>query len=158
MRAYWQNLQARERAILLGGGAVLVLLLLYLLVIEPWQQNTASLHQSIANQQETLRFVQQGAVEVKALRGSAEAGAGPSGQSLMGLVDSSARAAGIGSAIRQVRPDNQGVSVRLENAPFDDTLRWLGGLYREQAIRVDSFTMERLPESGRVNASVSLQR
>ena len=156
MKQYWLNLQARERLLLAGSALLLLLLLIYLLLIEPWQQQTRSLQQSIAQQQETLLWMQQAAAEVRALRAQGQGAALQTGQSLMGLIDTSARSAGIGAAIRQIRPDAQGATVRLENASFDDTMRWLGQLSSERGIQVSQFTMERLTEGGRINASVQL--
>ncbi|MFU8836723.1 MAG: type II secretion system protein GspM [Thiohalomonadaceae bacterium] len=156
MKQYWLNLQARERRLLVGSALLLLLLLIYLLLIEPWQQQTRSLQQSIAQQQETLLWMQQAAAEVRALRAQGQGAALQTGQSLMGLIDASARSAGIGAAIRQIRPDAQGATVRLENANFDDTMRWLGQLSSERGIQVSQFTMERLSEAGRINASVQL--
>lgn len=159
MQQYWQNLQSRERLLLLGAAVVLAILLIHLLLIEPWLQQTQGLRHSIDTQQETLQWMQQASAELAALRGDSQVRRGAeSGQSLMGRIDASARVAGIAPAIRQLRPDPQGVTVRLENASFDDTLRWLGDLYREQGIQVTTFTMERLPEVGRINVSVSLSR
>lgn len=158
MLNYWQGLQARERLIIALAGGVLLLLSLYLLVIEPWQQGTSRMQQSIVSQQETLAWMQQAAAEVQVLRDQGSQATGNGGQSLMGVIDASARRAGLSGAVRQLRPDPQGVTVRLENAGFDETLSWLGQLHREQGVVVATFTMERLPQPGRINASVSLSR
>jgi type II secretory pathway component PulM len=74
----------------------------------------------------------------------------------MSIIDASTREAGIAQAVRQLRPDGQGVSVRLEDASFDDTVKWLGRLHSQHGIAVNHFTMERLARAGRINASVML--
>lgn len=155
MKQYWNNLQARERYTLLGAVVVLLLLLVYLLVIEPWQQQTTQLRNSVAAQQETLQWMRMAAQEIEHLQRSSGKKA-DAGQSLMGVIDASTRQAGLAQSVRQLRPDEQGVSVRLENAVFDDMLRWLSRLYGQHGIAVTHFTMERLSQPGRVNASVML--
>jgi len=155
-RQYWSNLQSRERHTLLAGSVVLVLILIYALIVDPFQQELGRLEQSVSRQQEMLVWMQQAAAEVKQLRGSQSTSKQVSGQSLMSLIDASARNTGLSGAIKQLRPEGQGVKVRLESAAFDDMLRWLGQLNMRHGIQVNGLVMERLPQSGRVNASVVL--
>ncbi len=155
-KQYWAGLQPRERLVLLGGGVLLVLILFYVLLVDPLQRELERLEQSVEAQRQSLKWMQQASLEVKQLR-TTPSGAKPvSGQSLMSVIDASARSVGLAGAIKQLRPEGQGVKVRLEGAAFDDMLRWLGQLNNRQGIPVSGLVMERLPEVGRVNASVVL--
>jgi general secretion pathway protein M len=156
LKQTWNNLQPRERHTLLGGGIALALILIYTLLIDPFQQELVRLERSVASQQELLEWMQQAAAEVKLLRSSQPAAERVSGQSLMSVIDASARSTGLSGAIKQLRPDGQGVKVRLEEAAFDDMLRWLGQLNSRHGIPVTALVMERLSQPGRVNASVVL--
>lgn len=156
VRQYWSNLQPRERHTLLGGGVALGLILIYVLIIDPFQKELGRLEQSVSRQQEVLAWMQQAATEVKQLRGHSPASRQVSGQSLMSVIDASARSTGLSGAIKQLKPEGQGVKVRLEGAAFDDMLRWLDQLNTKHGIQVTGLVMERLPQSGRVNASVVL--
>lgn len=156
MKHYWANLQPRERHTLLGGGVALALILVYALVIDPFQQELLRLQQSVDSQEEALAWMRQASTEVKRLRGSSPAAGRVSGQSLMSLVDSSARSAGLSGTIKQIKPEGHAVKVRLEEVGFDDMLRWLEQLSARQGVSVSGLVMERLPQPGRVNASVTL--
>jgi len=157
MKQYWANLQPRERHTLLGGGIVLALILVYALVVDPFQQALAGLQQSVATQEETLAWMRQASAEIKQLRAATPGARSVSGQSLMSLIDASARSTGLSGAIKQIRPEGQGVKVRLEEVVFDDMLRWLDQLQRNHGVSLGSLVMERLAQPGRVNASVSLE-
>ena len=157
MKQYWSNLQPRERHTLLGGGIALVLIVVYALVIDPFQQEIARLQKSVDDQERVLAWMHQAAAEVKRLRGSGQVAQDVSGQSLMSLIDSRARSTGLAGAIKQIRPEGQGVKVRLEQAAFDDMLRWLDELSRNHGVSVSGLVMERLPQPGRINASVALE-
>lgn len=157
MKQYWSNLQPRERHTLLGGGIALVLILVYALVIDPFQQELHRLQQNVMNQEADLAWMKQASAEVKRLRGNNPSAQRVSGQSLMSLIDSSARSTGLSGAIKQIRPEGQGVKVRLEQVVFDDMLRWLQQLNAKHSVNVGSLVMERLPQQGRVNASLALE-
>lgn len=157
IKQYWSNLQPRERHTLLFGGVVLIPLMIYALMIDPFYQELQRLEKSVANQRELLAWMQQSATEVKSFRqvqpGSQKS---VSGQSLMSTIDASARSTNLSGAIKQLKPEGQGVKVRLEDASFDDMLRWLGQLNHRHGIAVSGLVMERLPQAGKVNASVVL--
>jgi general secretion pathway protein M len=155
-KQFWANLQPRERHTLLGGGIALALLLVYALLVDPLQRGLERLELSVETQQQSLEWMQQAAAEVRQLQTSSPGAKPVSGQSLMSVIDASARSVGLSGAIKQLRPEGQGVKVRLEGAAFDDMLRWLGQLNTKQGIPVGGLVMERLPEAGRVNASVVL--
>jgi general secretion pathway protein M len=156
MKQYLDSLQPRERHTLLGGGIALLLILLYALILEPFQTEYARLQQSVAAQAAELAWMQQASADVKRLRGNTPAARRSSGQSLMSLVDANARSTGLTGAIKEIKPEGQGVRVRLEQVAFDDMLRWLEQLHSRQGVSVTGLVMERLPQPGRVNASVVL--
>lgn len=157
MKQYWANLQPRERHTVLGGGIVLALILLYGLVLDPFQQELSRLQKSVKTQTAELAWMQQASAQVKHLRGNSPAAGRVAGQSLMSVVDASARSTGLSGAIKQIKPEGQGVKVRLEQAPFDDMLRWLEHLNSKQGVNVTGLVMERLAQPGRINASVVLE-
>lgn len=156
LQEYWSGLQPREQRVLGAGGVVLVLTLIYALIIDPISSELTSLRHSVATQQEELAWMRQAAAEVKSLMGSAPRTAAQSGQSAMSAIDAAARKYGLGKALKQLSPNGGKVRVRLEGAGFDAMLQWLGELSEKQGIGVDTLNMERLPDPGRVNATVVL--
>jgi general secretion pathway protein M len=156
MMQYWHNLQAREQRTLLLGGVAALLLLLYSSVLDPFAREVQRLEQGVAANRELLAWMEQAAAQVQVLRGSA-GNKRAQGQSLLSLVDASAKQNGLGGALKQVKPESGGVRLRFEEAGFDDMLRWLGRLGTEQGVGVSTLTLERLPTPGRVNATVVLE-
>ena len=75
------------------------------------------------------------------------------------MADSTARSNGLGAALKRVEPEgSRNVRVWLENASFDQVMKWLGTLNTTYGIRTDSASLERVADAtGRVNARLSLQ-
>jgi general secretion pathway protein M len=156
LQAYWAGLQSRERHTLIAGALALILLLGYALVWEPYQSELKRLRQSVAEQEQLLAWMEQAAAEVAQLRRSAPARSA-SRQPLLTLVDTTARQRGLGGALKRVQPDGEAVQVWLEQAAFDEVLRWVDGLARSHGIRVNGMVVERAEASGLVNARLVLE-
>ena len=78
-------------------------------------------------------------------------------QSLLALVDQTARRSGLHDALRRVEPDkDSSVRVWFEGVAFDDMVRWLSDLTRNDGVGVDVVTVEKQPRSGIVNARLVL--
>jgi general secretion pathway protein M len=161
MMTWWNTLSLRERWII-GAGAVLVgILLFYALVWHPLQTNLTALHQSVGELRTDVTWMQQAAGDVKRLTNAAETNsqATPTrDESLLVFVDRTARAAGLGPAVKRVEPQgaNQ-LQIRLEQVSFDEMIRWLGSLQQEHGIALINAVVDRQTESGRVDARLVLQ-
>jgi general secretion pathway protein M len=157
MKDWFMGLNVRERKLVAGGAAILVLLIFYLLVWEPVVVAYSELKKNVAEQQETVDWMKQASVRVKALQGRAGGTARSlGGSSLLAVVDKSARLAGLGPAIKRVEPDgSKGVKIWLEGAAFDSMVLWLGKLNRSYRIDATVATIEPQGE-GRVNARLTL--
>ncbi len=153
---YWHNLQAREQRTLLIGAVVALPLLIYSLLIDPFSQELERMEKAVDENSQLLAWMERSAGQVRTLQG--KGGARRAGGSLLSLVDSSAKKNGLGGALKQVKPEGEGVRLRFEQAGFDDMVRWLGRLGSEQGLGVTTLTLERLPEVGKVNATVVLER
>ena len=157
MKDWFMGLELRERRLVAGGAIVLGLLMLYLMIWEPAAVAYTDLKENVAAQQETLDWMKQASRKVKVLSASARGGAqGLGGRSLLAVVDQSARADGLGPAIKRVEPDgSKGVKIWLEGAAFDPMVLWLGKLSSTYLIEPSVITIE--PQgAGRVNARLTL--
>jgi general secretion pathway protein M len=93
--------------------------------------------------------------ELKQSGGAEPTGLG--GRSLLAVTDSTARAGGLGDALKRVEPEGRdNVRVWLDGASFDVLLKWLATLSTTHGIQVDSATLERSETAGRVNARLTL--
>lgn len=153
-KEYWRQLQPREQAILLGGGVIAALLLLYTLVWDPFSQALHQLQQSVTAEHATLAWMQQASREVTQLRGRQSGGSGT--QSLLTLVDETARSHGLGSALKKVEPNGQhAVRVTLAGAPFDTVLQWIETL-TARGIKVTGFSADKSDSNGLADIQLSL--
>lgn len=155
MKAWFNGLEANERRILLAGGGLLVIIFLYVGIWEPLNNKVETLRVSAAEQESLLAWMRSAAQEVKQLRGSsgAQRVKPASGQSLLSLVDRTAKSGRLGPALKRVQPDGEAkVRVWLEAASFDDLVRWLATLETRHGVHVESSVFQTLEEPGRVDA------
>ena len=79
-------------------------------------------------------------------------------QSLVVVIDRSARSVGLGSALTRNQPVGEdGIRVQLRDAPFDSMTRWLTQLQTANGLALDSASIERTDAPGAVNASLILR-
>lgn len=159
MKEWFNSLDARERKILIGGAIAVLLMSLYFLGWEPFITKIDHLKKSNAENEKTLTWMKQKAGEVRQLqRSNPSMKVDLKGQSLLGVIDKTAKSNNLGSAIKRVQPEgNNKALVRLEGAQFNHVIRWLEHLQLHQGIQVDSSVIERQSEPGLVNARIIFQ-
>ncbi len=156
MKAWWESLATRERALISGGALVALAVLGYGLAWEPFQSSHRRLQQSVAEQRADLAWMQQAAQEIQRL--SSAAPLENDGRSLLTLVDQTARTAGLGAALKQITPQGDDkLSARLDRVEFDQLLDWLGALERQYPVVLINLSVDRTETTGLVNARVILQ-
>lgn len=156
MKAWWESLASRERVPISGGAVIALAVLGYLLVWEPLQTRHRQLQRSVAEQRADLAWMRQAAQEIQRLSGAAQPK--NDGRSLLTLVDQTARAAGLGDALKQITPQGgDQLSARLDRVEFDQLLPWLGALEREYPVALVNLSVERAETAGLVNARLLLQ-
>jgi type II secretory pathway component PulM len=78
-------------------------------------------------------------------------------ESLVVLIDTSARESGLGQALTGSAPGADGaMRVQLEKADFNLLVAWLSRLSNQHGVRVESATVDAAGEAGLVNATVVL--
>lgn len=157
MNAWWEQLNPGERRTLIIGGGVLVIALLYALLWRPLHMNVEKMRGQVQEHKTLVAWMQSAAAEATVLMSSSQRTTPNRGtQSLMSVVDQTAKREKLGSALKRVEPKGADeVRVRLENASFDDLVSWLAVLRTRFNVDVDSFSAERI-DDGLVNASVTL--
>ena len=146
------SLSERDRRTLLIGGVVAALLLLY--VVIQLDSSVSSAHKRIIKKQTDLAWMRTAAPELAATGG---VHIGTNGQSLLVLIDSSARESGLANSLAGSDPAGPGgLSVRLQKAPFDTLIPWLARMSQQNGIRVDTASIESAGSPGLVNAALVL--
>jgi general secretion pathway protein M len=154
VQQYYLKLSRREQLIVLGG-AVAAALLVLLAIVLPLQRSVGAAQARVEHKQEDLNWLRSMAPQLASLRS-----AGPPPQlheSLVVLVDRTARQSGLERALAGSQPSgNGGLNVRLEQASFDLLVAWLAQLRDSYGVRVDSAVLDAGNSAGTVNASLVL--
>lgn len=137
--------------LLLGGVAALLLVVFGILV--PLDRSVSHAQQSLAKKRIDLAWMQSVAPELA----SSAPPAAASGESLLLIVDRSARESGLAHSLAGSEPGSTGsLSIRLEKAPFDTLVAWLARLAQQNGVSVESATVEKSGAPGLVNAAIVL--
>jgi len=146
------NLSARERRMVTVGAAGAALLVIFGILI-PLDRGVAHAQQRLAKKHADLSWMQSVTPELLA----AAPPPASTGESLLVIIDRSARESGLANSLSGSEPGGPGsLSVRLEKAPFDTLIAWLARLALQNGVNVDSATIEKSGEPGTVNAALVL--
>jgi general secretion pathway protein M len=159
LKDWFNTLKPRERLIVTGGAGVVVIVALYMFALAPFYKSLDDRSERVTRKQSDLAWIRSVAGELQALGADQPIGAGPTGESLVVLVDRTARECGLGASLTGQTPNGEtGIRVRLESAAFDVLIKCLGNLQQVHAISIESATFDRAARSGMVNASLVLNR
>ena len=150
---YYFGLSQRDQRIALYGGIAAALLLILAIVL-PLQRHVGALEQRVAQKREDLIWLRSMAPQLASLQTN---GPPPLHESLVVVVDRTARQAGLERALVGSQPSGDGgLSVRLEQTSFDGLVSWIAQLRESYGIRVDSAVIEPGTAPGTVNATMVL--
>jgi type II secretory pathway component PulM len=160
LRDWFYSLQPRERVLVLSGAVVVLLLAIYFLALAPFYGAVNSRAERVAKKQGDLAWMRSVGGEILALSQSAPSAASlQTNESLVVLIDRSARECGLGSALTGQTPTGEnGIRVRLEQAEFDKLIVCLGSLQQSHSVTIESANIDRTAKPGFVNASLVLTR
>jgi len=159
IRTWWNAQSARDRRVLGIGGSVVAVLLVWALVWIPLARTRASLAANVTQQRADLAWMRQALAQARTLGAQGARGnVARQGKSLLALADATARADGLGDALKRVEPTGP-VSVRVsfEIADFDTLSNWMDALARDYGVSVTDFSADKAEGLGLVNARVTLQ-
>ncbi len=138
-------------------GAILAAVLLVFAVIVPLDRSVSQAHKRITQKTTDLAWMHQVTPELAA--------AGPvrqsnNGQSLLVIIDRSAREANLGSSLAGTEPSGAGAGlrVRFEKAPFDVLVLWMSRLQEQSGVKIDSASIDSAGKPGLVNAAIALHQ
>jgi general secretion pathway protein M len=156
LTAWYARQSEREQRVLLWGGIAAAVIVLALVIL-PLQRSLSQTRARVLQQQEDLAWMQQVAPTLAA------AGPGPvsspQGESLVVLIDRSARESGLAQSLTGSQPAGNGaMNVRLENADFNLLIGWMSRLVAQHDLRVESASITGNGAAGVVSASVQLHQ
>ena len=154
MKLSLDSMSSRERRLVIIC-AVIAALVLILGVIVPLDRSVAQARTRVGQKQADLVWMRNVA---PLIRQSTQSQGSTNGESLIVIVDRSARESGLGSALSGSEPNGPGgLRVRLEKASFDAMIGWISRLSQQNGIRVDGASIDSAGAPGLVNASLILQ-
>ena len=154
VREWFDNLSERERNLVYAAGALVGVALVYLVLVLPFQASGKRMAARVQQKTADLAWMQASAPQAMAAVGVAQAGGG---ESLVVLVDRTAREAGLGASLRDQSPDgNNGLRLQIEGASFDTLVTWLANLQQQHGVSIESATIG-AAAPGLVNATLSLK-
>ena len=155
VRAWYDSLAERERRLVLIAGGFVAIALLWLLLVLPLHTITAKRAARVEKKTADLVWMRSMAPQVAAARSSGAAAS--SNESLVVLIDRTARQAGLGSSLRDQSPNGQhSLRLRLESASFDSLVAWLALLQQQHGVAVETANVDVGSAPGLVNASVTV--
>jgi general secretion pathway protein M len=146
LKKYWQNLQPRERVILAYGGVAVSAILLYAQVFQPFYNSIAHMEQALPDLRSNLVWMRQTDEVLERGGGMATSQASEgSSESLLSVLESTARGAKIRESIQQLVPTKNNTEVRvvLDDADFNKWLLWVDSLYKKEGVDIRQVTAER---------------
>lgn len=160
MKAWWAGLAPRERRILVLGAVALGLILAWVAVWEPLLQGRSALRSDVARLSAEAVWMEQVADDVRRrARLEQRAPALPgAGGSMLTLIEVSANAAGLRSALTRVQPEGEGARLIMDAVGFDALMGWLAELELRQGLRVSELMIEGQQAAGQVSARLLLER
>ena len=156
IKARWQQFDRRQQTTLLVGAVAIALYLLWFAVVSPLQQLVDK--QQLRNQSavESLGSVRQLAAECQVLKKQGDKQRAGSAN-LSQLVDRSVRKNRLKMSGFQPGSDGS-VSLRFEQAPFENLMQWLYELDANHGVTVDELAIRPLQTAGAISATVRLKQ
>ena len=147
------RMNERERRLVIIG-AVAAVLLLIIGVLMPLQRSVNVAADRIEQKRDDLGWLRSMAPQLGTLRLSTPQ---PLHESLVVLIDRTARESGLGKSLVGSQPSgNGGLNVHFEQVPFDSLVTWLSQLGDHYGVRAESATIDAGSAPGTVNATLVL--
>jgi general secretion pathway protein M len=158
MRDWFDSLAPRERLLVTAGGVLVVVLVFWAIILAPLSSKVRQLSERVEGKKSTLAWMSAAAAEITSA-GAVAASAGNPDQSLVVVIDRTARQSGLGETITRNQPvGDDGIRVRMEGAGFDTVTQWLGQLQTAHGLSLEAATFERGSVNGTVTASITLRQ
>jgi general secretion pathway protein M len=143
---YWQQLQARERLVLAWGGLAVGLILFYALLWQPWHKAIDHMEAALPALRSNLVWMRQQSELIKSgVTTSSSANLKGRGQSLLSVIEQTAKATSVRDAIQQMVPGQSDGEVRvvLEEVSFNNWVNWVDLLFRQYGVNIKQVSAER---------------
>jgi general secretion pathway protein M len=155
----WYARQSEKDQRVLRWGGIAALVIVLAMVLLPLQHSLSQARVRVAEQQADLAWMRQMAPTLAAAGPGPATSDSPPGESLVVLIDRSARESGLAQALTGSQPAGNGaMTVRMEGADFNLLIGWMSRLVAQHDLRVESASITGSGSAGVVNANVQLRQ
>ncbi|CAM3635068.1 type II secretion system protein GspM [Parendozoicomonas haliclonae] len=152
-RDRFEQLPVKDQRALSALTIFLVIVVFWYLIWVPLDQWADREHDQLVTERETQEFLAKNYQRAKEIVKSRSSGPKKDAAS---VIASSGRAAGL--ELARVQPARQGVSVWLDEAPYQKLLGWLVQLHNREGLDVRQIRIEKTDQPGVVKAFLRLSR
>lgn len=157
MKAWWLNLNLREKQTVSLGGLALIIALLYFLIWAPLSNSVATFRDQIQHNQNLLAWMKTADTKIQAAEKMGQAPAMHSTGSHLSIVQNELKKSPLANNITQlVQADNDSVKLSFQRVDFDSLLSWLTELWQQQGFIVTQLTAKAVDAPGMVSAELIL--
>lgn len=145
LKEYWLKLESRERMILCVGTLLVCLILFYAIIWQPWHKAISNMQVSVQSLRTNLVWIKQQAELVENGGASAQSITKGVNQSLLSVIEQTAKTTKVKKAIQQMVPGRTQNEVRvvLEEADFNLWVKWVDLLFKQYGVQIKQLTAER---------------
>jgi general secretion pathway protein M len=147
---WWNRRTARERTLIGLLGFTLAIYLLATGVLRPLLEAHASAVASITGSEVALARLANTPIETE------QRPIQMADEPIATILTSTATVFGL--TIRRIEVTGEGAELAIEDAEFEDVIRWIETLERDYGLRLSTLEMDRRPEPGLVSARLGVLR
>ena len=146
MNQYWQNLNERERWMVILAGGTTIIYLIYLLVYSPLVTAVQNKTEQLIDKRETLQWLQQVRSQAKTEKKKTL-----SNSKLLTLIDQQLKSNKSLNFPHNIQQTNTGdIQLTFDRVPFNLFMQWLGELNHHYNLRIQQLQIEKLDTAGMV--------
>ncbi len=154
LKAYWNNLNDRERWMLGSGGVCCFFLLYYALLYAPLTDSVKEKSQQLKEKEETLVWMQKARSQYK--RGTPAQALGSS--QLLSVLANQLKSASFHGFSYQLQQTGAGdIQLSFDQVPYNPFVSWLWSVSQRYAFSIRQFNAERTGTPGVVKVLVTIQ-
>jgi len=159
LKAWWENLTAKDRQIAKYGGTAIAIILFYLIVWSPFTQRVDNLRTTVKKEKQLVVWLTQASKDIQTRRKTLQKQGASANGPLLSQLDSSLKKNRLDQYLTQInQADDKTVSVNFNQVPFDPLVRWIHRLGKTQGIKATSLNLTRSDSTGEVKAEIVLGR
>ncbi|MCL6271149.1 type II secretion system protein M [Sansalvadorimonas sp. 2012CJ34-2] len=152
-RQRFDQLAEKDQKALMALAAFLVIVMFWLLIWRPLDQWADREYDELVLERETQEFI---AANYERTRSLVKNQSAAPKKDAAAVIASSGRKAGL--ELARVQPARQGVSIWIDEAPYQKLLGWLIELHNKENLEVRQIRVERTDQDGMVKAFLRLSR